>query len=50
MAATSPWGAMGTVLLVRAVQRLHRQNGRIALIALVAEGGQGRALVLKNAG
>lgn len=50
LATGSPWGAMGAVLLARAVQALHRRGARIAMVALGAEGGQGMALVLRNPG
>ena len=50
LATGNPWGAMGAVLLVRAVHALRRRSARIAMVALGAEGGQGMALVLRNAG
>lgn len=50
LATGNPWGAMGAVLLARAVHALRRRNVRIAMVALGAEGGQGMAMVLKNPG
>jgi acetyl-CoA C-acetyltransferase len=49
LATGNPWGAMGAVLLARAVHALRRRSARIAMVALGAEGGQGMALVLRNA-
>jgi acetyl-CoA C-acetyltransferase len=48
LATGNPWGAMGAVLLARAVHELRRRSARIAMVALGAEGGQGMALVLRN--
>lgn len=50
LATGNPWGAMGAVLLARAVHALRRRSARIAMVALGAEGGQGMALVLRNPG
>jgi acetyl-CoA C-acetyltransferase len=50
LATGNPWGAMGAVLIARAVHALRRQSARFAMVALGAEGGQGMALVLRNAG
>jgi acetyl-CoA C-acetyltransferase len=49
LATGNPWGAMGAVLLARAVHALRRRSARSAMVALGAEGGQGMALVLRNA-
>ena len=48
LATGNAWGAMGAVLLARAVHALRRRSARIAMVALGAEGGQGMALVLRN--
>ncbi len=48
LATGNPWGAMGAVLLARAVHALRCRSARIAMVALGAEGGQGMALVLRN--
>ncbi|MCX5839752.1 MAG: thiolase family protein [Deltaproteobacteria bacterium] len=50
LATGNPWGAMGAVLLTRAVHALRHRSARIAMVALGAEGGQGMALVLRNSG
>jgi acetyl-CoA C-acetyltransferase len=50
LATGNPWGAMGAVLLARAVHALRRRSARTAMVALGAEGGQGIALVLRNPG
>jgi acetyl-CoA C-acetyltransferase len=50
LATGNPWGAMGAVLLARAVHALRRRSARIAMVALGAEGGQGMALILRNSG
>jgi acetyl-CoA C-acetyltransferase len=50
LATGNPWGAMGAVLLARAVHALRRRSARIAMVALGAEGGQGMVLVLRNPG
>ena len=50
LATGNPWGAMGAVLLARAVHALHRRCARFAMVALGAEGGQGMAMVLRNPG
>ncbi len=49
LATGNPWGAIGAVLLARAVHALRRRSARIAMVALGAEGGQGMARVLRNA-
>lgn len=48
LATGNAWGAMGAVLLARAVHALRRRSARIAMVALGAEGGQGMALLLKS--
>jgi len=50
LATGNAWGAMGAVLLARAVHALRRRSARIAMVALGAEGGQGMVLVLRNPG
>ena len=50
LAAGNPWGAAGAVLLTRAVHALRRRSGRIGMVAVTAEGGQGMAMVLRNSG
>ncbi|MCE5266049.1 MAG: thiolase family protein [Deltaproteobacteria bacterium] len=50
LATGNPWGAIGAVLLGRAVHALRRRSARIAMVALGAEGGQGMAMVLRNTG
>jgi acetyl-CoA C-acetyltransferase len=50
LAMGNPWGAAGAVLLTRAVHALRRRNGRIGMVAVTAEGGQGMAMVLRNSG
>ena len=50
LAAGNPWGAAGAVLLTRAVHALRRRSGRIGMVAVTAEGGQGMAMVVRNNG
>lgn len=45
-----PFGATGARLVTSAVNRLHRENGRLALVAACAAGGQGHALLLEREG
>ena len=44
----NPWGAAGAVLLTKAVHELRRRRGRIGMVTIAAEGGQGMALVLRS--
>lgn len=44
-----PFGATGTRLITTAVNRLIHENGRFALIAACAAGGQGHAMILERA-
>lgn len=44
----NPWGAAGALLLTKTVYELRRRNGRIGMVAMMAEGGQGMAMVLRN--
>ncbi len=50
LATGNPWGAAGAVLLTRAVHALRRRSGRIGMVAVTAEGGQGMAVVVRNGG
>jgi acetyl-CoA acetyltransferase family protein len=43
-----PFGATGVRLVATAARRLHEQNGRYALIAACAAGGQGHAMLLER--
>lgn len=43
-----PFGATGTRLVTTAVNRLHRENGRFAVVAACAAGGLGHALLLER--
>jgi acetyl-CoA C-acetyltransferase len=44
----NPWGAAGAVLLTKAVHELRRRRGRIGMVTITAEGGQGMAMVLRS--
>lgn len=44
-----PFGATGTRLITTAANRLIHENGRFALIAACAAGGQGHAMILERA-
>ncbi len=46
----NPWGAAGAVLLTKAIHGLRRRNGRIAMVVVTAEGGQGMAMVIRRCG
>ena len=50
LAVGNPWGAAGAVLLTKAVHALRRRSGRIGMVAVTAEGGQGMAMVVRNSG
>jgi acetyl-CoA C-acetyltransferase len=50
LAAGNPWGAAGAVLLTKAVHALRRRGGRIGMAVVMAEGGQGMAVVVRNNG
>ena len=43
-----PFGATGVRLITTAVNRLHQENGRFALVAACAAGGQGHAMILEK--
>ena len=43
-----PFGATGVRLVTTAVHRLHEEDGRYALVAACAAGGQGHALLLER--
>jgi acetyl-CoA acyltransferase len=43
-----PFGATGARLVKTAARRLHQENGKRALIAACAAGGQGHALLLER--
>lgn len=44
-----PFGATGTRLLTTAANRLAKENGKYALIAACAAGGQGHAMIIERA-
>ena len=50
LATGNPWGAAGAVLLTKAVYELRRRRGRIGMVTITAEGGQGMAMVLRSSG
>ena len=50
LALGNPWGAAGALLLTKAVHGLRRRNGRIAMVVVTAEGGQGIAMVIRRCG
>ncbi|TVR82802.1 MAG: acetyl-CoA C-acyltransferase [Chitinophagaceae bacterium] len=43
-----PFGATGSRLITTAVNRLHREDGELALVAACAAGGLGHAMLLKR--
>ncbi|MEX2573026.1 MAG: acetyl-CoA C-acyltransferase [Balneolaceae bacterium] len=43
-----PFGATGARLVTTAANRLHREDGRLALVAACAAGGQGHAIILER--
>jgi acetyl-CoA acyltransferase len=43
-----PFGATGTRLVTTAANRLHEEDGTLALVAACAAGGQGHALLLER--
>ena len=43
-----PIGATGAILIVKAMHRLHRAGGRLALVTMCIGGGQGIALALER--
>ena len=43
-----PFGATGTRLVTTAANRLHHEDGRFALVAACAAGGQGHAMILER--
>jgi acetyl-CoA acyltransferase len=43
-----PFGATGARLVTTAVNRLHRENGRFALVAACAAGGLGHAMLIER--
>jgi acetyl-CoA acyltransferase len=43
-----PFGATGTRLVTTAANRLHHEDGRLALVAACAAGGQGHAIILER--
>lgn len=43
-----PFGATGTRLVTTAVDRLHHEDGTLALVAACAAGGQGHAMILER--
>lgn len=45
-----PFGATGARLVTTAVNRLHREDGRFALVAACAAGGLGHAMILERYG
>jgi acetyl-CoA C-acetyltransferase len=50
LAAGNPWGAAGAVLLTRTVHALRRRGAWIGMAVVMAEGGQGMAVVVRNNG
>jgi acetyl-CoA acetyltransferase len=44
-----PFGATGTRLITTAANRLQKENGKFALVAACAAGGQGHAIILERA-
>ena len=44
----NPWGAAGAVLLTKVVHELRRRGGRVGMVAITAEGGQGMAMIVRN--
>jgi acetyl-CoA acyltransferase len=43
-----PFGATGTRLVTTAANRLHHEDGELALVAACAAGGQGHAIILER--
>ncbi|GAA5522408.1 acetyl-CoA C-acyltransferase [Aliifodinibius salicampi] len=43
-----PFGATGTRLVTTAANRLHHEDGQLALVAACAAGGQGHAMILER--
>jgi len=43
-----PFGATGTRLITTASRRLHKENGKLALVAACAAGGQGHAMIIER--
>jgi acetyl-CoA acyltransferase len=43
-----PFGATGARLVTTAANRLHEEDGELALVAACAAGGQGHALLLER--
>ena len=43
-----PFGATGTRLVTTAANRLHQEDGELALVAACAAGGQGHAIILER--
>src|SRR5690606_8973364 len=43
-----PFGATGARLVTTAVNRLHREDGRFALVAACAAGGLGHAMIIER--
>ncbi|MDZ7716191.1 MAG: hypothetical protein U5J95_08275 [Balneolaceae bacterium] len=43
-----PFGATGTRLVTTAANRLHKEDGNLALVAACAAGGQGHGIVLER--
>lgn len=43
-----PFGATGTRLVTTAANRLHHEDGQLALVAACAAGGQGHAIILER--
>lgn len=43
-----PFGATGTRIVTTAASRLHHEDGRFALVAACAAGGQGHAIILER--
>lgn len=43
-----PFGATGTRLITTAANRLHHEDGELALVAACAAGGQGHAIILER--
>jgi acetyl-CoA acetyltransferase len=43
-----PFGATGARLVTTAANRLHKEDGSLALVAACAAGGQGHAMILER--
>ena len=48
LAQSYPWGAAGAVLVGRAAARIARGEGRVGLVVMPAESGQGLALLMRR--